>query len=610
VCGIIGLCYSSPRELGKLLYTGLLRLEYRGYDSAGIAVISGSRLHIAKGKGMLRDLEVRLGFTKYTGSTGIGHTRWATHGAPSDVNAHPHTDCNGVFAVVHNGIIENYDELKKRLISRGHIFKSETDTEVIVHLVEDYYSEIKNVYEAFKRAVRELRGAYAVLMITSLEEDKIFFAKKDSPLVIGIGDGYNVLASDIPAILDHTRQVVVLRDHWVGYATPSSVYIEDLTTGKPVNYTAYVRLVEWSIEEASRGGYPFYMIKEIYEQPQALKSTIAGLKSSQELPLAVKAIVEANRVFVTGAGTSYHAAEFYAVASNSLAKILVVPFIASEYEAYSESTREGDVLIAVSQSGETMDVLKAVRRFKERGARIVAVSNVVDSAIPRESHIALYTRAGPEIGVAATKTFLTQTLLLAWLVAESAKYTGVFSRGEYLEVTGILEEAPRVAEISIERSEGLIRELSKLYTSKSSMYYLSRHIGVPVAREGALKIKEIAYIHAEAYPAGESKHGPIALVENGFPVVFIAPRINWVEQAIKGNIEEMKARGAETVGVICENSPLKGLLDHVIEVSCPHWLLTPISHTPPLQLLAYYTATARGLNPDRPRNLAKTVTVE
>jgi glucosamine--fructose-6-phosphate aminotransferase (isomerizing) len=611
VCGIIGLCYSSPRDLGKLLYKGLLRLEYRGYDSAGIAVICERKLHVAKGKGMLRDLEEKLGFTKYTGSTGIGHTRWATHGAPSNINAHPHTDCSGVFAVVHNGIIENYDELKKRLIGRGHVFKSDTDTEVIVHLVEEYYRDTGDVYEAFKRAIRELRGTYAILMITSLEENKIFFAKKDSPLVVGVGDGYNVLASDIPAILDHTRRVVVLRDHWVGYATPSSVYVEDLATGKPVDYSAYIRLVEWSVEEASKGGYPFYMIKEIYEQPQVLKSTIAGLKSSKELPLAVKAIVEANgRVFVTGAGTSYHAAEFYAIASSTLTGILAVPFIASEYEAYSESAREGDVLVAISQSGETMDVIKAVRKFKERGVRVLAVSNVVDSAIPRESHIALYTRAGPEIGVAATKTFLTQTLLLAWLIAGVAEYTGVLSRSEYSEVTSLLERAPRVAEISLERSEELARELAKSYASKSSMYYLSRHIGVPVAREGALKIKEIAYIHAEAYPAGESKHGPIALVESKFPVVFVAPGISLVEQAIKGNIEEMRARGAETVGVVCEGSPLKGLLDHVIEVSCPHWLLTPISHTPPLQLLAYYTATTKGLNPDRPRNLAKTVTVE
>jgi len=593
-----------------MLYTGLQRLEYRGYDSVGIAVISSGRLVVAKGKGMLRDLEERLGFTKYIGSMGIGHTRWATHGAPSDINAHPHVDCKGLFAVVHNGIIENYDELKKKLVSKGHIFKSETDTEVIVHLIEEYYSELGDVYEAFKRAVKELRGAYAILVITPLEDNKIFFAKKDSPLIIGVGDNYNILASDIPAVLDHTRYIIVLRDHWVGYVTPTRIFIEDLLAEKPVDYTTYIRIVEWSVEEASKGGYPHFMIKEIYEQSLALKNTIAGLKSSQELPHAVKVIAEAKRVFVTGAGTSYHAAEFYALASNTLTKLLTVPFIASEYEVYGTAVNESDVLVAISQSGETMDVLKAVRSFKKQGARVIAVSNVVDSAIPRESHIALYTRAGPEIGVAATKTFLTQTLLLAWLLVETAKYTGIFSTSEYKEVVGALENSPKVAEISIEKSDKLVHDLSTVYASKTSMYYLSRHIGVPVAREGALKIKEIAYIHAEAYPAGESKHGPIALVERGFPVVFIVPGISGVERAIKGNIEEMKARSAETVGVVCEESPLKDIVDYVFEVPCPHWLLTPISHTPPLQLLAYYTATKKGLDPDRPRNLAKTVTVE
>ena len=610
VCGIIGLCFNTTRELGKLIYTGLQRLEYRGYDSAGIAVISSGRLLLAKGKGMLRDLEEKLQFTKYTGTTGIGHTRWATHGPPSDINAHPHVDCKGLFAVVHNGIIENYDELRRRLTSRGHVFKSDTDTEVVPHLVEEYYEEFRDVYEAFKRAVRELRGAYAILMITPLEENKIFFAKKDSPLVVGLGSGYNVLASDIPAVLDHTRQVVVLRDYWVGYVTPTTIVVEDLLTGERVDYVKYVRLVEWSIEEASKGGYPHYMLKEIREQPQALRNTLAGLKSARELSLAVKAIAEAERIFVTGAGTSYHAAEFYALASNTQTKLLTVPFIASEYESYSNVASERDILLAISQSGETMDVLKAVRRFKSAGARVIAVSNVVDSAIPRESHIALYTRAGPEIGVAATKTFLTQTLLLAWLLVEVAEYTGALSASEKSEIARTLEESPRVVEVSVERSEKIVYNLSAALASKTSAYYLSRHVGVPIAKEGALKIKEVAYIHAEAYPAGESKHGPIALVESGFPVVFVVPGISRVEQAIKGNIEEMRARGAEALGVVCEGSELKSLLDYAVEVPCPHWLLTPISHTPPLQLLAYYTATRRGLNPDRPRNLAKTVTVE
>ncbi len=610
MCGIIGLCFNNTQELGKLLYRGLQKLEYRGYDSVGIAVLNSGRLFIVKGKGMLRDLEEKLKFTKYTGSTGIGHTRWATHGAPSDINAHPHVDCRGIFAIVHNGIIENFDELKEWLSSRGHTFISETDSEVIAHLIEEYYDELRDVYEAFKRAIRSLRGAFAILMITPLEENKVFFAKKDSPLIIGLREDYKVLASDIPAILDHTYSIIVLRDYWIGYVTPSRVYIEDLTSGKLVEYSAYIRLIEWSVEEASKGGYPHFMIKEIYEQPLALKNTITGLRSSRELPLIVKMLAEARRLYVTGSGTSYHAAEFYAIASNTLTGLLAVPFIASEYEVYSNAVREGDVLVAISQSGETMDVLKAVRRFKERGARVIAISNVVESAIPRESHVTLYTRAGPEIGVAATKTFLTQTLLLSWLLVELAEYTGVISSSERSELIKSLEESPRLVEVSLERSEKTARELSEIYAERRSMYYLSRHIGLPIAREGALKIKEIAYIHAEAYPAGESKHGPIALVERAFPVVFIVPRLLWLEHSIKGNIEEMKARGAETLGVVCEEGFVASLLDHTITVPCPHWLLTPISHTPPLQLLAYYTAIRRGLDPDRPRNLAKTVTVE
>jgi glucosamine--fructose-6-phosphate aminotransferase (isomerizing) len=610
VCGIIGLCFNKTEELGKLLYKGLQRLEYRGYDSAGIAVLNSGRLFVVKGKGMLRDLEEKLKFTEYTGSTGIGHTRWATHGAPSDINAHPHVDCKGFFAVVHNGIIENFDELKKWLINRGHIFASETDSEVIVHLIEEYYRELGDVYEAFKRAIRSLKGAFAILMITPLEENKVFFAKKDSPLIIGLREDYKVLASDIPAILDHTCSVIVLRDYWVGYVTPSRVHIEDLASGKPIDYSTYIRLIEWSIEEASKGGYPHFMIKEIYEQPLALINTITGLRSSREFPLVVKILVDARRVYVTGAGTSYHAAEFYAIASNTLTGLLTIPFIASEYEAYVNAVRDGDILIAVSQSGETMDVLKAVRMFKERGARVVAVSNVVESAIPRESHISLYTRAGPEIGVAATKTFLAQTLLLSWLLVELAEYTGAISSSERRELVKSLEESPRLVEVSLERSEKTAYELSEVYAEKKSMYYLSRHIGLPIAKEGALKIKEIAYIHAEAYPAGESKHGPIALVESAFPVIFIVPKLVWLEHSIKGNIEEMKARGAKTLGIVCDESPVVSLLDHVITVPCPHWLLTPISHTPPLQLLAYYTAIKKRLDPDRPRNLAKTVTVE
>lgn len=613
LCGIIGICLRdrSQLPLGEALFRGLMRLEYRGYDSAGIAVIDSCRLHVVKGKGRLHELEARFGFTKYTGETGIAHTRWATHGQPSDINAHPHVDCSGLFAVVHNGIIENYLEVKEKLESRGHVFKSETDTEVFVHLVEELYRELGDVYSAFKSAIKHIRGAYAILLITPIEPNKIFFAKKDSPLVVGIGSSYNLLASDIPALLDHTRRVVVIRDHWVGYITPSSVFIEDLERGFSVDHEQYAMTVLWSLEDASREGYPHFMLKEIYEQPKALVQTLSGLRSDAVLEQVVSLLVDADNIYITGAGTSYHASEYYAYAMSKLAGRLVTPFIASEYELYEETASSRDVLIAVSQSGETIDVLKAVRAFRKQGCRVVAISNIVDSAIPRESDYAIYMRAGPEIGVAATKTFLTQTLVLGFLAVAYAKSSGDLSEAEYRQILlEDIEGSVKVVGKVIEKGDVLARRLVEKLSGVKSMYYLSRGVGVPIAREGALKIKEIAYVHAEAYPAGESKHGPIALVEPGYPVVFIVPNDPLLERKILGNIEEMKARGAYSIGVLHEESPLINSVDYPITVPSLHWVTTPITHTPFLQLLAYHLAVKRGLDPDKPRNLAKTVTVE
>ena len=612
MCGIIGICLrdASVLRLGEALYRGLLRLEYRGYDSAGIAVIDDNRIVVAKGKGKLGELEAKYGFTKLGGTTGIGHTRWATHGPPSDINAHPHVDCKGLFAVVHNGIIENYHEIREQLEKRGHKFRSETDTEVFVHLVEELHGETGDVFEAFRRAVKLLKGAYALLMITRLDPGKIFFAKKDSPLVLGIGEQYNLLASDIPALLEHTRRVVVLRDHWVGYITHRDVYVEDLSSGRAVDYKQYVRLVEWSVEEASREGYPHFMLKEIHEQPRILVQALSSARSNNRVKSAVEMLLAADRIYVTGAGTSFHASEFFALATMKLARYPVIAFIASEYEVYGRSVGKGDVLVAVSQSGETIDVLKAVRAFKGSGAKIIAVSNVVDSAIPRESDLAVYMGAGPEIGVAATKTFLAEVLVLSLISLEYSLLRGTIDHSEYREAVGYLERSSKLVEESIRRSIKAVNELSERLLHVKSMYYLSRGVGVPVAREGALKIKEIAYIHAEAYPAGESKHGPIALVEPGFPVIFVVPSDEEVEIKMLGNVEEMKARGAHVIAVLPGDSKLVEKVDVVISVPRGHWLLTPITHTPPLQLLAYYVAVARGYDPDKPRNLAKTVTVE
>ncbi|MCD6301001.1 MAG: glutamine--fructose-6-phosphate transaminase (isomerizing) [Staphylothermus sp.] len=612
MCGIIGIVVANKNTQyspGTMVYRGLLRLEYRGYDSAGVASICDNKLVVLKGKGRIIDLERKLGFSKICGSTVIGHTRWATHGAPSDINAHPHTDCSNRFAVVHNGIIQNYLDLKKSLISKGHVFRSDTDTEVVAHLVEDYYNVLNSVYDSFKQAVKLLEGSYALLLISIHEPDKIFFAKKDSPLIIGLGNGFNVLASDIPALLEYTKRIITVRDGWIGYISGNSVYIEDFD-GNIIDWSKYVRIINWSIGDAVKAGYPHYMLKEIHEQPRALKDTFYGVSKDENIARVVDLILDAEKVFITGAGTSFHASYYFALASNILAGVMVYPFIASEFESYAPVVSDRDLLIVVSQSGETMDALKALRAFKERGAKIVAVSNVVDSAIPRESDIAIYTRAGPEIGVAATKTFTTQTLALAWVAVALARSSGRIGEGEVREYFDILGNASKLASETISITEYAAKRLSEWLHRVNSAYYLSRWIGVPVAMEGALKLKEIAYIHAESYPAGESKHGPIALVEEDFPVIFVVPNNEEVEKLLLGNIKEMKARGAVIIGVAPEESSLIDEMDYVFTVPRTHWLLTPITHTPPQQLLAYYTAVRKGYDPDKPRNLAKTVTVE
>lgn len=612
MCGIIGVVAlhgKTPTRPGLMVYKGLKRLEYRGYDSAGLAAVTSGRIIVLKGKGKIDELEKSLGFSSVDGQAIIGHTRWATHGPPSDVNAHPHTDCKGEFAVAHNGIIQNFRELKNMLIEKRHVFRSDTDTEVVPHLVEEHYKSTGDVFEAFRRAIEAIDGSYAIIMISVHEPYKIFFAKKDSPLIIGLGDGYNILASDIPALLEYTRRVITIRDGWYGYVSPNDVFIADIRGGV-VDWRKYIRVVEWSLEDATKSGYPHFMLKEIHEQPRALRETYYGIKNDVAVGEAVKLLLDARRIYVTAAGTSYHAGYYYSILTAILTRIPVIHFIASEYEAYATTSGSGDVLIVISQSGETMDSLKALRAFKKNGARIISVSNVVDSAIPRESHVAIYTRAGPEIGVAATKTFTTQTLVLSWLAVSHAEALGRMTRMEAEEYRRWLSRSGDYAAKIIAWSESRAQKLAEWLSTRSNAYYLSRGPGVPVAMEGALKLKEIAYIHAEAYPAGESKHGPIALVEEDFPVLFVIPDNEEIEKLILGNIQEMKARGAVIIGVASEKTMLKDQLDYWFRVPNTHWILTPITHTPPLQLLAYHTAVKKGYDPDKPRNLAKTVTVE
>ncbi len=613
MCGIVGICINpslarlDPHRISKLLTRSLHALEYRGYDSVGIAVLDfNNRLVIKKGKGTVEFVSNKLSFEDAVGYVGIGHTRWATHGAPSDENAHPHTDCSLSIAVVHNGIIRNYSSLKKKLEELGHRFSSDTDTEVIAHLIEENYKSSKtSFYNAFKKTITEIEGSYAVAVITSYEPGKIFFAKRESPLIVGYGDKENYLASDIPAIIDYTRKVTPLSDYDVGWISPDEVFIENLHRGavKP-----HIINVAWKPEMAKKGGYPHFMIKEIHEQPLTLRATYEGLLSDNRIFVAAEKIIEADRVFVTAAGTSYHAGLVLKYYMESIARTPIYPFISSEYKYASILAKEGDVIIVISQSGETIDSLKALRAFKERGAKAIAITNVIGSAIDRESDYTILTRAGPEIGVAATKTFSAQVLTSIMLSVITSFKNGYLHKVEFEKQIKELGNAGRVLENSLRVSEGAARRLSEtLYRSRNA-YYLGRGLGVPLAMEAALKLKEISYIHAEAYPAGESKHGPIAVVEPGFPVLFIATS-DAIEE-IQSNIAEMNARGANTILLVMQGFELE--VKPSVEIKLPQTslILEPFTFIPAFQLIAYYTSVKLGYDPDKPRNLAKTVTVE
>ncbi|MEZ0346690.1 MAG: glutamine--fructose-6-phosphate transaminase (isomerizing) [Infirmifilum sp.] len=605
MCGIVGVVGDDVRA-GPLLRECLRKLEYRGYDSVGIAVVDGDRLIVSKGAGKIDEVDAKLCFQCIGGKIGVGHTRWATHGPPTDINAHPHVDCQNRVAVVHNGIIENYLELKEELQGAGHKFLSQTDTEVIAHLLEEYLMEGLDPYEAFKRTVRRLRGSYALAVIIKDTPERIYFARRHSPLVIGVSHDKIFLASDIPAFLDYTRKVIPLMDGEIGYASVKKILIERIDGGV-VDVQKRVLEVDWSPESARKEGFPHFMLKEIHEQPRVIGDTIFGF--SKDYESAARVIADSETVFITAAGTSYHASLYFALLTAKLSGKKVIPFISSEYESYVYLAGKGSTLIAVSQSGETIDTLMALRAFKEKGSKVVSLTNVIGSVIARESDYPVYMKAGPEIGVAATKTFTTQLTALTWLSALLSYYKGKLSDGGVLDVKERLKNLPELALRVINRSEGWARRMSKLMSSKTSAYYLGRGLGIPIALEGALKLKEIAYIHAEGYPAGESKHGPIALVEQGFPVIFVSVERK-LERKLLGNIEEMRARGAYTIGVLGESSELANLVDEKVIVPSNDELLLPVLETIPLQLLAYYTAVEKELDPDKPRNLAKTVTVE
>ena len=602
VCGIFGVTFAERprRNLGEILRRALERLEYRGYDSAGVAVVDKG-LVVRKDAGKVVEVAARYGFDSLQGVAGLAHTRWATHGKPDQTNAHPHTDCRGVIAVVHNGIIENYAELREELAKRGHVFRSETDTEVVAHLVEEYKRQGLDAFSAFRKALSRIKGAYAIALIDAENPQIIYFARNLSPLIIGVGDGFNIVASDIPTVLDYTGKVIAVRDGEYGYITPTEVYIE--ADGMPQDAARRIEEIPWSAEMATKGGYPHFMLKEIYEQPESLATTVAGLEW-RTLEAVANALLSARNIYIVAAGSSYHAGLAFAHLLPRL-RTTPVPIIASEYATYENLFDKDDAAIVISQSGETIDTIKALRAMRERGVKVAAVTNVVGSTLSRESDVVIYTRAGPEIGVAATKTFTTQVATLAALFVAALKTLG-YDTAQYERE---LKNLPDLARKTVENTAGTAKDLAKRLKKAASAYYLGRGSAVPVAMEGALKLKEVAYIHAEAYPAGESKHGPIALVEEGFPTIFVFSDPATREKTLS-NVAEMKARGAYTIGTVPARSDIAKKLDMPVEVPDAGELTAPILHVIPLQLLAYFTAVERGYDPDRPRNLAKTVTVE
>jgi len=607
MCGIVG--YAGPREATKVLLGGLARLEYRGYDSAGVAVVEGGELSVIRRVGKLVNLTNALATAPLSGSVGIGHTRWATHGRPSEDNAHPHVDCTGRIAVVHNGIVENYLELREELASNGHILRSETDTETVAHLVESYYDG--DLATAVGKAIRRLEGSYALGVVHLDHPDTIIAARKDSPLIIGKGVGENIVASDIPAVLEYTREVVVLHDGEVAVVTAGGIEVRDLE-GLPA--VPEMMHVEWDLDAAEKGGYEDFMLKEIYEQPKALRETLRGRMIDGEVQLSELAmtpeqVAGIDRVFIIACGTSYHAGIVAKSLIEQWARIPVEVQVSSEFRYNDPIVDDETLVVAITQSGETADTLAGVREARERGGKVIAITNVVGSRVTRESDGVLYTHAGPEIGVAATKTFTAQIAALTVLALKLAQAKGTLSSERVERLWEELLTVPDMVEAVLEDLSG-IEQGAAAYTQSCSSLFLGRGMGVPVAMEGALKLKEISYVHAEAYAAGEMKHGPIALITEEVPVVVVATQGRTYEKVVS-NIQEVRARGAEVIAVATSgDTDIRQQAEHVLYVPAVSEFLSAIPASIPLQLLAYYIAKKRGCNVDQPRNLAKSVTVE
>ena len=607
MCGIVG--YVGPDQALPVVLEGLRRLEYRGYDSAGVAVLDGG-LSVLKRAGKLAELEGALAAeSELTGSVGMGHTRWATHGAPTDLNAHPHLDCHGTVAVIHNGIIENFSELRAGLEKRGHVLVSETDTEVVAHLVEEKEGALA---DRVRSTVRELEGAYALVVLSRDEPEVVVGVKVASPLIVGLGDGENVLASDIPAVLQKTRTVLPLSERQVVEVRADSVRVTDFD-GNEVAVEPFE--VEWDVARAQKGGYDDFMLKEIHEQPVAIRDTLVGrvsetgLLSLDEVRLDADVLREVSKVFVVACGTAFHSGLVAKYAIEHWTRIPVETDIASEFR-YRDPVLGSDTLtLAVSQSGETIDTLEAARHAARQGSKVLAVTNTIGSSLAREADAAMYTHAGPEICVAATKTFATQMVALHLVALYLAQVRGAMFPAEIAENVDRLRELPDQVEVTL-GLETQVRAIAGEIVEAPDVLFLGRHTGYPAALEGALKLKELSYVHAEGYAAGELKHGPIALVEEGVPVVAVATDCH-VYPKILSNIQEVRARGAKVIAVASAgDEEIGGYAEHILFVPRVPELFAPVVVTPPLQMLAYHVAKLRGCDVDQPRNLAKSVTVE
>lgn len=612
MCGIVG--YIGHRQALPVVIKGLKRLEYRGYDSAGVALLQENNLRVYKKKGKVVSLEEELIGKQLEGGIGIGHTRWATHGEPSDRNAHPHLSASGDLAIIHNGIIENYGSIKEELIAQGYSFKSDTDTEVLLNFIEEI--RIKNncaLEEALRIALKRVVGAYCILLIDKNDPDTIIAARKGSPLVIGIGQGEHFLASDATPIIEYTKEVVYVNDYQIAIVRKDELILKNLGNERE---TPFITKLDMELAAIEKGGYDHFMLKEIFEQPGTIYDCLRGRLLADEGIIAmggveahIESLTKASRIIIVACGTSWHAGLIAEYMIEEYCRIPVEVEYASEFRYRNPVINQGDVIIAISQSGETADTLVALENAKEKGALIFGVVNAVGSSIARLSHAGAYTHSGPEIGVASTKAFTGQLTVLTMMALKIAKAKGTITPGDYQELLHQLQAIPdKVAQI-LEQTE-VIKAVAEKYKNATDFLFLGRGYNFPVALEGALKLKEISYIHAEGYPAAEMKHGPIALVDENLPVVFVATKDRYYEKIVS-NVQEIKARKGKIICVVTEgDKQIPSMADDVLYVPDAPEALGPILSVVPLQLLSYYTGLAKGLDVDKPRNLAKSVTVE